>query len=129
MSIAGIIAVSLVALIILFQIKIFWTSMNMKGTKVEQSDFFHTQSPDSPFLLYFYSNRCPSCVAMTPIIDELALEFPNVKKINISESYEMAKSYNIMATPTTVLVKDGKIRKMVPGARNKKNLLSMLELE
>jgi thioredoxin 1 len=67
-------------------------------------------------VLYFYSQRCGACKAMEPQVERLnqALE---VKKIDVfsEEGQKIAKSLGVMATPTTVVVKDGKVQKTFVG--------------
>jgi thioredoxin 1 len=67
-------------------------------------------------VLYFYSQRCSACKAMEPQVEKLsqALE---VKKIDVfsEEGQKIAKGLGVMATPTTVVVKDGKVQKTFVG--------------
>ncbi|MCG7898271.1 MAG: thioredoxin family protein [Candidatus Thiodiazotropha lotti] len=81
-------------------------------------------------LIYFYSESCPPCKQMTPIIDDLSRHHGNISKINISDDPEAARQYKIRATPTLILVKDGVIDDILLGAKKTaqiENLLNKIE--
>jgi thioredoxin 1 len=77
-------------------------------------------------LIYFYSPKCGPCRSMTPIIDRLAVANPRVFKVNILEQMETVRAFNIRATPTTVLVKDGRMLDIALGAKGQTQLEAML---
>ena len=66
---------------------------------------------------------------VSPIVDEIALEAPNIKvgKINVDEEQELAAAFQVMSIPTLVVMKNGKIMKQAMGARPKKQILAMLD--
>lgn len=78
-------------------------------------------------LYYFYSDNCGPCRSMTPIIDELSSEHDNVVKVDIRQDPETARKFGIRATPTTILVRDNVVQKVLLGAKSKKQLLQLLE--
>jgi thiol-disulfide isomerase/thioredoxin len=56
---------------------------------------------------YFYSDSCPPCVALKPVISDLKEEFSQVAwvSINTKEDTEgLAKQFGVAVTPTIVLV-------------------------
>ncbi|WP_448588562.1 thioredoxin family protein [Thermocrinis sp.] len=67
-------------------------------------------------VLYFYSRRCGACKAMEPQVERLSKEI-EVKKLDVfsQEGQEEAKKFGVMATPTTILIKEGKIHKVLVG--------------
>ena len=68
-------------------------------------------------LAYFYSTSCSECKAQTPIIDTLANEYANIFKVDVAEHFEAARAFGVMATPTTVLVDQGKVVDVYVGTR------------
>ncbi len=78
-------------------------------------------------LLYFFSNSCGMCKSMTPVIDRLAQGDPHVVKLDVLKSIDMARRFKVMGTPTTVLVRDGKVEKMWVGVKSEAELRRALE--
>ncbi len=79
----------------------------MKGAKVEMI---------KDGVLYFYSQRCGACKAMEPQVEVLSKQL-EVKKIDVlsEEGQRIARGLGVMATPTTLVVKDGKVQKSFVG--------------
>lgn len=77
-------------------------------------------------LLYFYSPSCGPCRSMTPVVDRLAESRDNVFKFDVSATPDMARRFNVMATPTTVLVQDGRIAQVMLGPQGEKKLAALL---
>ncbi len=78
-------------------------------------------------LYYFYATHCLNCKAMSPIVDQLCSSHPNLIKINIDESKEIAQGFRIAGTPSFVLVEDGIIRETLLGSQTEKKLKILLE--
>ncbi len=67
-------------------------------------------------VVYFYSERCGACKMMKPEIDRLK-KVVKVLEINVAtpDGYQRAKELGVLATPTTLVVKDGIIKKAFVG--------------
>lgn len=118
MSWIGYLMLVLVALAVAY---ILWTGLtadNMTGKPVDALD------PALPGLaghrakavIYCYSQHCPPCRRMAPDIERLRKQHPNVFKLDISRHAREARAIGIRATPTTLLVEDGKVLKALLGA-------------
>ncbi len=73
-------------------------------------------------LVYCYSPNCPPCRNMTPHIDDLAKETGKVFKLDITRNMELAQAMGIRATPTTLVLDGGEVRKVLVGVKPRKLL-------
>nr|WP_304149791.1 thioredoxin [Mitsuokella multacida] len=60
-------------------------------------------------LIDFWATWCGPCRMLSPIVDEVASEHPDVKvgKINVDEQPELAQQFGIMSIPTLLVFKNG----------------------
>ena len=60
-------------------------------------------------LVDFWATWCGPCRMLSPIVDEVASEHPdvNVGKINVDEQPELAQQFGIMSIPTLLVFKNG----------------------
>ena len=61
-------------------------------------------------LVDFWADWCGPCRMLSPIVDEVANENPDIKvgKINVDEQQELSAQFGIMSIPTLLVFKDGK---------------------
>jgi thioredoxin 1 len=78
-------------------------------------------------LVYFFSDRCPACRTVTPVVESLAKTHDNVLKINTGAHAEAAHQFAIIGTPTVVLVDHNRIAKVLVGASSEKRIRALLE--
>lgn len=80
-------------------------------------------------LLDFWASWCGPCRMVSPIVDEIAEENPDIKvgKINVDEQPELAGAFQIQSIPTLVAIKNGIIADIASGARDKKSILAMVK--
>ena len=76
----------------------------------------------------FWANWCGPCRMVSPIVDEIAGEHPDIKvgKVNIDEQRELAAAFQIVSIPTLLVMKHGKVVNQAVGARPKQQILSMI---
>ena len=79
-------------------------------------------------LLDFWASWCGPCRMVSPIIDEIASEHPEIKvgKVNVDEEPELASSFKVMSIPSLFVIKDGKVVNSSAGAKPKNQILEML---
>ncbi len=84
---------------------------------------------DKLVLLDFYAEWCGPCKVMSPILEEIAAENPDIKvcKIDVDEEPELSARFNIEAMPTFIVIKDGEVVRRVLGARSKEDMLELLK--
>ena len=62
-------------------------------------------------LIDFKTEWCGPCKAMSPIIEDIEKEYPNIKvgKMDVDENSEIRTKLKIRSIPTIVIYKDGEV--------------------
>lgn len=83
---------------------------------------------EKPVIIDFWAEWCGPCRMMSPVVEEIAEEHPELKvcKVNVDEARELAQKFNISAIPTIVMVKNGEQSAVSVGYKSKEELLAEL---
>ncbi len=84
---------------------------------------------DKIVLLDFWAAWCGPCKMLSPIVDEIAQENPDIKvcKVNVDEQPELASTFEVMSIPALFVLKDGSVINKSVGAMPKAKILDMLK--
>lgn len=84
---------------------------------------------DKPVLVDFWASWCGPCRMLSPTIDEIAEEHPEIRvcKINIDDEAELAIRHGVMSVPTLMIFKNGEIAQTAVGVRPKDEILDLLK--
>ncbi len=126
MSWVGIVVLVVVGLFILLQLSVVLQSRRMVGREAPALKAGGVPGQGVE-LVYFHSPGCGPCRTMTPVIEALAREGAPVLSIDVSKDQESARRYSVRATPTTILIRDGKIEKVLLGPQSPKKLKALLD--
>ena len=83
---------------------------------------------ESKVVIDFWAKWCGPCRMLLPIVDELSNELKEVKvcKVDIDEQTDLASKFHIMAIPTVLIVKEGKIENRLIGLQEKRTILEAI---
>ena len=101
----------------------------MAVVKVTESNFNEILDSGKTVLLDFYAEWCGACKMVSPIVDQISEENPDiiVGKIDVDDQQEIAEKYGIMSIPTLVVLKNGEVANKGTGVLPKGKLLEWLK--
>lgn len=95
------------------------------------NDNFNEQvmNSDKPVLIDFFASWCGPCARVSPLVDEIAKQRPDVKvcKVDVDEQGELAARFGVCNIPTLIVIKDSKISAKNVGAVPKAEILDMID--
>lgn len=100
----------------------------MSVLRVTKENFAEVRASEKTVLLDFYADWCGPCRMVSPIVDEIAEENPDlvVGKINVDQEPELAEAFRVVSIPMLAVIKEGKLVRSIVGARPKAAILELL---
>ncbi len=96
---------------------------------VNATNFSETINSSLPVLIDVYTNWCPPCRRLAPLIEQLASELEGkaiVGKLNSDENILLAEKLGISSLPTLIVYKDGIECERMVGIQTKEKLIKSL---
>lgn len=96
------------------------TSANFQSEVIES---------DKPVLIDFFAVWCGPCKMVSPIVNQIAAERPDIKvcKLDVDKNLDLARKYQVMSVPTLIAMKNGEIVGKTIGAMPKAQILKMFD--
>lgn len=101
----------------------------MAVVNITQSNFEEeVLKAEQTVLVDFWAAWCGPCKMLSPIVDQIAEEHPEIKvcKVNIDEEAALAIDYKVMSIPTLIVFKNGQIANQSIGVQSKSDIVAMI---
>ena len=92
---------------------------------VQKDEFEKIINERKPTIVDFFATWCGPCKMLSPILEKVEEDSKgefNIVKIDVDESYDVAKKYGIMSVPTMIIFKDGDEQEKIVGLRQKNQI-------
>lgn len=99
--------------------------------KLEKSTDFENIIDKGIVLVDFFATWCGPCKMLSPILEELEIEYKDkmtILKVDVDEYSSIATKYSIYSIPTLLLFKDGELVKKSVGFKDLDGLKKFIEL-
>lgn len=76
----------------------------------------------------FFATWCGPCKMLSPIMDEVEQEMPDVEflKIDVDQEEDLARRFGVMSIPTIIVFKNGEIKAQNVGFMSKDEVIDLI---
>lgn len=101
----------------------------MEVIEISEEEFDDKIKESNKVLVDCYATWCGPCRALSPIIDEIALENGEYVfyKLDVDKAENISKKYGIMSIPTLLFFENGELRDKTVGFKSKDELIELLK--
>lgn len=98
-------------------------------TELTQQNFnTETTNTDKFILIDFWAEWCGPCQMLSPLVEEIAKEHPEIKvcKVNVDEQMALAQQFQVVSIPMLVVMHNGKVVQTSVGFQPKESVLALI---
>lgn len=97
---------------------------------ITENSEFDNEIQAPKVLVDFFATWCGPCSSLSPIVEEIAAENPDLKviKIDVDQAHEIAAKFDVYSIPTLLYIENGKVIRQQVGYMPKSSLLKFLGL-
>ena len=96
---------------------------------IGQKEFDEIMKEQKTVLIDFFATWCGPCRMLTPVLEQINDEAKGkyeIYKVDVDESYDLAKRFGIMSVPTMIIFKDGEEVDKIVGLRDKRDIVNTI---
>ena len=97
---------------------------------INEKEFNELMKEKKVVLVDFFATWCGPCRMLSPILEEVSEESngeDEVVKVDVDESYALAKKFGIMSVPTMIIFQNGEEVEKIIGLRQKEDLVDAIK--
>lgn len=97
---------------------------------VNEKEFNDIIKSKKVVLVDFFATWCGPCRMLSPILEEVSEEANGeyeIVKVDVDESYDLAKKFGIMSVPTMIIFQDGVEAEKIIGLRSKDDIVEIIK--
>jgi thioredoxin 1 len=102
------------------------------AVEITDSNFQEIMNTDKPIMVDFWAQWCGPCLAMGPVIEELAKDYDGkaiIAKLDVDHNPMVSQQFGIRNIPTILFFKNGQVVDKQVGAVPKNMLVKKLDAQ